>query len=244
MKLALRAIAAIAATAATLVLCHCSSPSPKTRGADVVVSVKDQKLGIYRSGQLVGTYRISTSKFGVGDRPGSNCTPLGKHEVVAKIGHGLPAGAVLKSRQWNGEVLRPNAPGRDPIVSRILWLSGCERTNRNAYGRFIYIHGTPEENRLGTPASYGCVRMAMRDVIRVFERVPIGASVVITQEGLPGNTGTAAPAAVATQPQPAPAAQPVQEAQPVPATQPPAQQRSPADRPLKIKLNGITVAHR
>ena len=243
MKTALRAIAA---TAATLVLCHCSSSSPKTRGADVVVSVKDQKLGIYRSGQLVGTYRISTSKFGLGDRPGSNCTPLGKHEVVAKIGHGLPAGAVLKSRQWNGEVLRPNAPGRDPIVSRILWLSGCERTNRNAYGRFIYIHGTPEENRLGTPASYGCVRMAMRDVIRVFERVSIGASVVITQEGLPGNTGTTAPAAVATQPQAAPAAQPTQEGQPAPASQPPAQQqqRSPADRPLKIKLNGITVAHR
>ena len=212
----------------------------------MVVSVKDQKLGIYRSGQLVGTYRISTSKFGLGDRPGSNCTPLGKHEVVAKIGHGLPAGAVLKSRQWNGEVLRPNAPGRDPIVSRILWLSGCERTNRNAYGRFIYIHGTPEENRLGTPASYGCVRMAMRDVIRVFERVSIGASVVITQDGLPGNTGTTAPAAVAAQPQSVPAAQPVQQAQPVPASQPPAQQqqRSPADRPLKIKLNGITVAHR
>lgn len=212
----------------------------------MVVSVKDQKLGIYRSGQLVGTYRISTSKFGLGDRPGSNCTPLGKHEVVAKIGHGLPAGAVLKSRQWNGEVLRPNAPGRDPIVSRILWLSGCERTNRNAYGRFIYIHGTPEESRLGTPASYGCVRMAMRDVIRLFERVPIGASVVITPEGLPVNTGATAPAAVAAQPPSVPAAQPVQEAQPVPASQPPAQQqqRSPADRPLRIKLNGITVAHR
>jgi hypothetical protein len=249
MKIALRAIAA---TAATLALCHCSSSTSKTRGADVVVSVKDQKLGIYNSGQLVGTYRISTSKFGVGDRPGSNCTPLGKHEVVAKIGHGLPPGAVLKSRQWNGEVIKPNAPGRDPIVSRILWLSGCERSNCNAYGRFIYIHGTPEESRLGTPASYGCVRMAMRDVIRVFERVPIGSSVVITQEGLPAATGTTtpaapvAPAAVAAQ-QPAPAAQPVQQAQPAPASQPtpaPAQQRSPSDRPLRIKLNGITVAHR
>ena len=167
-------------------LCQCStSSSTNIRNADVVVSVRDQKLGIYRAGQLVNSYKISTSKFGIGDRPGSNCTPLGKHEVVAKIGHGLPAGAVLKSRQWNGEVLRPNAPGRDPIVSRILWLAGCESSNRNAYNRFIYIHGTTEEFRLGTPASYGCIRMAAYDVIRVFNSVPIGATVVITRESLP-----------------------------------------------------------
>jgi hypothetical protein len=174
----------IIAIATSLLLSQCSS-SPKVKDADVVVSVADQKLGIYKSGQLVQTYKISTSKFGIGDRPGSNCTPLGKHEVIAKIGHGLPPGAVLKSRQWNGEVLKPNAPGRDPIVSRILWLGGKESVNRNAYRRFIYIHGTTEENRLGTKASYGCVRMAARDVIRVFESVPVGATVVITKNGLP-----------------------------------------------------------
>lgn len=179
-------IHAIAATAAMVALCQCSSSSTTSiRNADVIVSVKDQKMGIYRAGSLVASYKVSTSKFGIGDRPGSNYTPLGKHEVVAKIGHGLPSGAVLKSRQWNGEVLRPNAPGRDPIVSRILWLSGRESSNRNAYQRFIYIHGTTEEFRLGTPASYGCVRMAARDVINVFNSVPIGASVVITREGLP-----------------------------------------------------------
>lgn len=154
--------------------------------ADVIVSVKDQKLGIYDpSGKLVSSYKISTSKFGLGDTPGSNCTPLGKHEIVAKIGHGLPKGAVLKSRSWNGEVLQPNAPGRDPIVSRILWLKGLEGKNKNAFNRFIYIHGTPEEKNLGKPASYGCIRMGMTDVIKLFEDLGIGTTVEITPKRLP-----------------------------------------------------------
>ena len=150
-----------------------------------MVSVKDQKLGIYSEGKLTKQYVISTSKFGLGDQKGSNRTPLGQHEVIAKIGQGLPPGAVLKSRRWNGEVLKPNAPGRDPIVSRILWLRGMETSNKNAFNRFIYIHGTPEENRLGKPASYGCVRMGMKDVVDLFNTVNIGAKVVITRGGLP-----------------------------------------------------------
>lgn len=162
-------------------LSQCTSP-PK---GDVVVSVKDQKLGIYSEGKLTKQYVISTSKFGIGDQKGSNRTPLGKCEVIAKIGQGLPAGAVLKSRRWNGEVLKPNAPGRDPIVSRILWLRGMETSNKNMFNRFIYIHGTPEENRLGKPASYGCVRMGMKDVVDLFNTVNIGAKVVITKGGLP-----------------------------------------------------------
>jgi hypothetical protein len=162
-------------------LSQCTS-TPK---GDVVVSVKDQKLGIYSEGKLTKQYVISTSKFGLGDQKGSNRTPLGQHEVIAKIGQGLPAGAVLKSRRWNGEVLKPNAPGRDPIVSRILWLRGMETSNRNAFNRFIYIHGTPEENRLGKPASYGCVRMGMKDVVDLFNTVNVGARVVITKGGLP-----------------------------------------------------------
>ncbi len=163
-------------------LSQCTTSSPK---GDVVVSVKDQKLGIYSQGKLTKEYVISTSKFGLGDQKGSNRTPLGQHEVIAKIGQGLPAGAVLKSRRWNGEVLKPNAPGRDPIVSRILWLRGMETTNKNAFNRFIYIHGTPEENRLGKPASYGCVRMGMKDVVDLFNTVNVGAKVVITKGGLP-----------------------------------------------------------
>lgn len=162
-------------------LSQCTS-APK---GDVVVSVKEQKLGIYSQGKLTKQYVISTSKFGLGDQKGSYRTPVGQHEIIAKIGQGLPAGAVLKSRRWNGEVLKPNAPGRDPIVSRILWLSGTESANKNAANRFIYIHGTTEECRLGTPASYGCVRMGMKDVVDLFNNVNIGAKVVITKGGLP-----------------------------------------------------------
>lgn len=164
------------------ILSQCNSVPPK---GDVVVSVKDQKLGIYDHGKLTKQFVISTSKFGLGDQQGSNRTPLGEHEIIAKIGKGLPAGAVLKSRRWNGEVLKPNAPGRDPIVSRILWLRGMEATNRNAFNRYIYIHGTTEENRLGKPASYGCVRMGMKDVVDLFDTVNVGAKVVITKGSLP-----------------------------------------------------------
>ena len=171
-----------------LVMSTLLSVSCKTapKDSEVIVSVRDQKLGIYDpGGKLIKSYKISTSKFGLGDKPGSNCTPLGKHEIIAKIGHGLPKGAVLKSRSWNGEVLSPNAPGRDPIVSRILWLKGLEGQNKNAYKRFIYIHGTPEEQKLGKPASYGCIRMSMADVIRLFEDLGIGSTVEITQKHLP-----------------------------------------------------------
>ncbi|MDZ4289649.1 MAG: L,D-transpeptidase, partial [Prosthecobacter sp.] len=180
----------LAVLVATL-LSQCSS-GPKS---EVVVSVKDQKLGVYEGGHLTRSYTISTSKYGVGDRPNSYCTPLGKHEVIAKIGHGLPAGAVLKSRSWNGEVLKPNSPGRDPIVSRILWLKGMESSNKNAQRRFIYIHGTPEECNLGKPASFGCIRMGMRDVVDVFNDVGIGAKVVVTRGALPhGASSKEAPA--------------------------------------------------
>lgn len=185
----LRSPASLFRLAAGVLACGLLSQCTSTPKGDVVVSVKDQKLGIYSTdGKLAKQYVISTSKFGLGDQRGSNRTPLGQHEVVAKIGKGLPAGAVLKSRRWSGEVLKPNAPGRDPIVSRILWLKGMESSNRNAFNRFIYIHGTPEENRLGTPASYGCVRMGMKDVVDLFNSVNIGAKVVITKDHLPAGT--------------------------------------------------------
>lgn len=186
-----QAFAAVLTPALVFLLSHCSAP-PK---AEVVVSVKDQKMGLYSEGKLRKQYPISTSKFGLGDELNSYRTPLGKHEVIAKIGHGLPTGAVLKSRHWNGEVLKPNAPGRDPIVSRILWLRGLERENSNAMRRYIYIHGTTEENRLGTPASYGCIRMGMRDVVDAFNEVGIGAKVVITKGPLPNARSVVAAAA-------------------------------------------------
>ena len=150
----------------------------------VVISVPDQKLGVVREGKTVARYPVSTSKFGIGDRFGSYRTPVGEMEIAAKIGNGLRSGSVLKGRVPTGEILEPNAPGRDPIVTRILVLRGREERNRNATSRGIYIHGTTEEKRLGKPVSYGCIRMRSRDVITIFGMVNVGSRVLISKEKL------------------------------------------------------------
>lgn len=154
----------------------------------MLVSVRDQRMLLVRDGKPVKAYKVSTSKFGLGSERGSNRTPLGRMEVAKKIGHRQPKGMVFKSRRPTGEILRPNAPGRDPIVSRILWLRGKDYHNRNTFGRLIYIHGTPEEWRLGRPASYGCIRMGMKDVIDLYNRVGEGAEVRVMRGSLL-NTG-------------------------------------------------------
>jgi hypothetical protein len=164
-------------------LASCSTPKP-TR--ELRVSVADQKMALFENGEAVRVYAVSTSKFGLGDQPSSNCTPIGKMKVAKKIGHGLPPGMVFKARRPTGEILRPNAPGRDPIVTRILWLQGTESQTRNAYRRTIYIHGTPEESTIGRPASYGCIRMRSMDVIDLFNQVPEGLPVRIDKGRLPG----------------------------------------------------------
>lgn len=170
----------------TLALTSCG-PTVDDRNK-MVVSVRDQKLLLLRDGKPVKAYKISTSKFGVGDVPNSNKTPLGRMKVAKKIGDGQPAGAVFKSRQPTGEVIKPNAPGRDPIVSRILWLTGTDSNNRNAFRRFIYIHGTPEMYRLGSPASYGCIRMGTNDVVDLYNRVGAGADVYVIRGSLARTT--------------------------------------------------------
>lgn len=133
-----------------------------------------------QNGARVAEYPVSTSRYGVGDRFGSYATPVGWMEVATKIGDNAPLGAVFKSRRPTGEVIRPNAPGRDPIVTRILWLRGLESASRNAYERGIYIHGTPVERLIGRPVSYGCVRMRSRDVAELYGRVGVGTRVQIT----------------------------------------------------------------
>jgi hypothetical protein len=145
----------------------------------IEISVPEQKMALYRKGVRIREYPVSTSKFGLGDEVGSNRTPLGHFEIEKKLGTGRPSGAVLKDRKWTGEILAPNAPGRDPIVSRILWLRGLEPQNRNAYGRYIYIHGTTEEQTIGQPVSYGCIRMRSRDVMDLDDLVGRGAGVYI-----------------------------------------------------------------
>ena len=166
---------------APLFLASCGSNSFFGRDTrnKMIVSVTDQKMLLVRDGKPVKSYKISTSKFGVGDIPNSNRTPLGRMQVAKKIGCNAPAGTVFKSRRPTGEILKPNSPGRDPIVSRILWLKGTEDRNRNAFRRTIYIHGTPEEQRLGAPASFGCIRMGTNDVIDLYNRVGYGADVFV-----------------------------------------------------------------
>jgi lipoprotein-anchoring transpeptidase ErfK/SrfK len=179
--------------AVSLVLGSCAT---RDNVHTVKVSVADEKMIVYRHGVPIATYPVSTSKFGLGDRPGSKATPLGKLEIAKKIGGGQPAGMKFKSRRPTGEIVAVNAPGRDPIVSRILWLRGLEPQNRNAFGRTIYIHGTPEEWKIGRPASYGCVRMTSEDVISLYKTVGIGAKVEITRERLPESSlaGNSTPA--------------------------------------------------
>ena len=151
----------------------------------VIISVKDQKLMVIEDGKRAAVYPVSTSKFGLGDRWGSMATPLGWLQVAEKIGDHAPPGAVFRKRRFTGEILPPNAPGRDPIVTRIIWLRGLERANANAFNRCIYIHGTPEEKIIGKPASYGCVRMSSRDVTEVYAQIRIGALVRIIPDSLP-----------------------------------------------------------
>ena len=168
---------------AILLLATCDSRAASF-GSEIIVSVPDQELAFLSRGKVVAKYPVSTSKFGIGDEPGSYRTPLGVMYVSGKVGDGLPLGAVIKSRIPTGEVLAPNAPGRDPIVSRVLWLRGKESQNQNARERCIYIHGTAEESRIGKRASFGCVRMRSRDVIALYSRVHIGTAVIISGKRL------------------------------------------------------------
>src|SRR5688572_4350913 len=147
---------------------------------ELIVSTTEQRMYVVEDGARRASFPISTSKFGSGDRPRSYCTPLGTLQVTRKVGQGAPTGAVFKALRATGEVLRPNTPGRDPIVTRVLCLGGRDPHTRNAAARGIYIHGTPEESKIGRPASYGCVRMKSRDIVRLFEAIPVGAKVTIT----------------------------------------------------------------
>jgi L,D-transpeptidase catalytic domain len=151
----------------------------------IIVSIPDQKLMLVDDGARAAVYPVSTSKFGLGDNWGSMATPLGMLQVAQKIGDHAPVGAVFHNRRFTGEILQPNAPGRDPIVTRIIWLRGLEAANAHAYNRGIYIHGTPQEKIIGRPASYGCIRMRSSDVTELYAQLPVGAIVQITSDHLP-----------------------------------------------------------
>jgi hypothetical protein len=129
-----------------ILLASCAAPDTQHK---IVVSTREQKLALVDRGNVLAIYPVSTSKFGLGDWRGSRFTPLGKLQIAEKIGDNAPPGAVFKDRRRTGEIVAPDSPGRDPIVTRILWLRGLEAQNANAFGRDIYIHGTPEERSSG-----------------------------------------------------------------------------------------------
>jgi lipoprotein-anchoring transpeptidase ErfK/SrfK len=167
--------------AITIIISSCAVHDTQHR---IVISTREQKLALLDHGNLAAVYPISTSKYGLGDWRGSYRTPLGELEIAQKIGEGSEPGTVFKDLHRTGEIVGPDAPGRDPIVTRILWLRGREGQNANAFGRHIYIHGTPEERNIGLPVSYGCIRMRSSDVIDLYNVVGLGARVTIVEAPL------------------------------------------------------------
>lgn len=155
------------------------------------IGLASQSLELYGDdGVLVRRYRVSTASQGAGERNGSNQTPRGRHVVRAKIGAGAPLNTVFRGRRPTGELysaeLGRQHPNRDWILTRILWLSGCEPGfNRlgdvDTMRRFIYIHGSPDSAPMGTPGSIGCVRMHNADLVDLFDRVPVGTRVDIDE---------------------------------------------------------------
>lgn len=156
------------------------------------ISVARQLLTLLDDeGRVLREYRISTGKAGVGEVFGSFQTPRGRHLIRAKIGAGAPENTIFVRRRptgdlWSAEFGRLH-PGRDWILTRILWLSGCE-PGRNRLGkvdtmrRYVYIHGAPENVQMGMPASHGCIRMRNADIIDLFERVPVYSPVDISED--------------------------------------------------------------
>ncbi|MCG8404435.1 MAG: L,D-transpeptidase [Phycisphaerales bacterium] len=156
------------------------------RNLGLWVSVARQNLVGIEKGRVKFVYVCSTAAKGTGNRENSYQTPLGWHEVAERYGNGLPWGAVLSERKYTGKIWRPeNQTSKDLILSRIMWLRGLERgvnrgPNIDSHARYIYIHGTPAEDKLGRPASLGCVRLSNDDVIELFGVAESGTKILIT----------------------------------------------------------------
>jgi lipoprotein-anchoring transpeptidase ErfK/SrfK len=150
----------------------------QTEGNALHISVLEQRLTLETSDGHRRSYPISTSRFGVGSEEGSQKTPVGTFRIAEKIGADAPPGTVFKNRE--AVVLKPeHAPGEDLLMSRILWLDGLESDNANTKDRYIYIHGTNDEERIGQPASHGCIRMRNADRVELFALVDVETPVRI-----------------------------------------------------------------
>ena len=155
----------------------------------ILISIHDQTLELSEGGRVLKRYSVSTAKNGAGEKNGSFCTPRGRHIIRAKIGADAPENTVFVKRRPTGEIFTPEldarSPGRDWMLTRILWLSGCEPGfNRlgdvDTMRRYIYIHGSPDSRTMGKPGSIGCIRMHNRDVMELFDLVEPGTPVDIT----------------------------------------------------------------
>ena len=156
------------------------------------VDIASQTLTLLQGDRVLAAYPVSTGLNGVGERQGSGCTPRGLHRVRIRIGAGCPEGTVFRGRRPTGEIYDPElggaCPERDWILTRILWLTGCEPgLNRggcvDTLRRFIYIHGCPDTEPMGEPRSHGCIRMHNRDLMELFDAVTVGTRVEIRAEG-------------------------------------------------------------
>jgi len=152
----------------------------QTSRKSIHISIRDQLLTLKEDETLVRTYPVSTSRFGVGTQQGSLKTPIGRFRVAEKIGGDMPASTVFRSRVpvKSGD---PLPPTEDLVMSRILWLDGLDEHNANTRERFIYIHGTKHEDKIGSPASCGCVRMRNADVVELFDLVDHDTQVIIEE---------------------------------------------------------------
>ena len=150
----------------------------KSAQAKIHISVRDQRLTVKSGQKKLGVYPISTSAFGLGTKEGSMKTPTGRFRIAEKIGDGMPVGTVFKSRR-PVKVTKRLLREEDLIMTRILWLDGLEPGNANTRERYIYIHGTNHEEKLGEPASHGCIRMRNSDLVELFDRVGVDTPVMI-----------------------------------------------------------------
>jgi lipoprotein-anchoring transpeptidase ErfK/SrfK len=151
--------------------------SPPTK---IHISISDQQLTVTRADQTLRSYPISSSRFGIGTEEGSFRTPTGRFRIAQKIGGNMPGGTIFRSRVPLGPE-DPLPSTEDLVMSRILWLDGVDDHNANTRDRFIYIHGTKHEDKIGTPASHGCIRMRNEDVVELFELVDETTPVVIRE---------------------------------------------------------------
>ncbi len=147
---------------------------------NIQISITDQSLTLMNDGERVATYSISSASNGIGFKEGSYCTPIGSFEIREKIGEGAELGTVFRSRKPEG-VWRGEAGEGDLVLTRIIRLDGMEPENANSMERYIYIHGTNHEDKLGTPASCGCIRMRNADIVELYDRVQEGADVLIEE---------------------------------------------------------------